>query len=152
MIIGGDFNAVAENLVACGWLSLVRGVVHAPASATCNGKRYDYFITSSSTASAVVGVRVVGDAGTSPHSLVRLLLRANPRNHKVRCLAAPRKCGAHLPAGCAPRPPLYAEVVRTEESPSATLDNLENLYSRRINLFEEELTGVCGLESGIEVP
>ena len=144
-MVAGDFNVTPEVLRASGWLSLVRGVIHTPSSATCNGKVYDYFVTSTSLSSAVAAVRVVGDSGTSPHSAVRLLLRAAPRSHKMRCLAAPYKFGAHMPQGCAPLPMSYEDVVGFDVSPSVTSENLDESFNRLISRVEGELADVCGL-------
>jgi hypothetical protein len=47
-LVGGDFNLEPALLQQSGWLGLVRGVVHAPAGATCDGGTYDYFVASRS--------------------------------------------------------------------------------------------------------
>ncbi len=77
--------------------------------------------------SAVAAVMNIEDAGVSPHSPVRLLLRGSPRSVKIRCLAAPRRFEAQLPQGCPPRPASYDDVVDANVSPAVTKDNLDGL-------------------------
>ena len=144
-IVAGDFNVTPDVLQSSGWPSLVCGVVHAPCTATCNGKVYDYFVASASLSSAVAKVRVVGDGATKPHSAVRLLLKTAPRSHKVRCLAAPRKFGAHLPLGCAPIQPSYDDVMDAALSPNVVLADLDASYARWVSRVENELADVCSL-------
>jgi hypothetical protein len=83
-VIGGDFNLPPDVVRSCGWLSLVAGVIAAPGEATCNEQTYDYFIVSETLKHAIVAVSRVVDAGISPHSPSRLLLRAGPRQSLVR--------------------------------------------------------------------
>ncbi len=126
-LLAGDFNVPPESLRESGWLTLVKGVVHAPAMAACKGRVLDYFVCSRSLSSAVAAVMNIEDAGVSPHSPVRLLLRGSPRSVKIRCLAAPRRFEAQLPQGCPPRPASYDDVVDANVSPAVTKDNLDGL-------------------------
>eukprot|EP00973_Karenia_brevis_P087694 12162236-Karenia_brevis.AAC.1 len=57
-LVGGDFNMTPEMLQQSGWLALTGGVLHRPRSPTCNGKEYDYFVSSRGLAEAVAGVAV----------------------------------------------------------------------------------------------
>ena len=108
-LLAGDFTVPPKALHDSGWLDLVKGVVHAPAAATCKGRVLDYFVSSRSL--SAVAVMNIEDAGVSPHSPVRLLLRGSPRHLKVRCLVAPNRFDANLPAGCNPPPPSYKDVA-----------------------------------------
>ena len=82
-ILAGDFNCTPAELIATGFLKLVKGQVHAPEAPTCNGKVYDFFVVAQSLSHAVFGVHTIGDALCSPHSPSRLLLRAKPRAVQV---------------------------------------------------------------------
>ena len=110
-ILAGDFNLTPEDVRGTGWLELLNGVIHAPSVPTCNGRVIDFFVTSASLASAVVAVSVVLDSGTSPHSAVRLLLRASPRSVMINTLRKPFKFASVLLAGCAPPLGDYSDIV-----------------------------------------
>ncbi len=99
-VLGGDWNLAPEELAASGWLALVDGAVIAPATPTCNGKVYDYFVVSNRFKQAVIGAAAISDAQHNPHTAVRLFVSAAPRALVSRSLVAPRKIGANLPAGC----------------------------------------------------
>ena len=75
-LIAGDFNMPPDVLRQSGWLNVVRGAIHAPDAPTCNGKTYDFFVSSVCLAPAMKEVLVVADAGTSPHVPVRSSLFA----------------------------------------------------------------------------
>ena len=98
-VIGGDWNVTPIQLLHSGWLSLVKGVVIAPAVPTCNDSVYDFFVVSESMLYAVHSVAVVGDAGLEPHSPVRLFLRDRPRLQLMRQLVKPCSLPAKLPFG-----------------------------------------------------
>ena len=144
-IVGGDFNLTPDMLRTSGWLFLVNGVLHSPGVATCKGRQIDFFVTSAALAPAVAAVLVVGDTGSGPHSAVRMLLKAAPRGLKVRCLAAPRKFPAFLPAGCLPSPPCYNDVI--EMRSAATGHNLDQSYLRWLRRVEHELADVSCLDA-----
>ena len=74
-VIGWDFNFTPDALQESGWLQLVQGVIHRPVLPTCNGKVYDFFVSSRDMAEAVVGVAVVRGTGLHPHSPSRIFLR-----------------------------------------------------------------------------
>ena len=78
---------------------MVGGSVHAPKSPTCGDKVYDFFVVSLGFSHAVEAVHTIGDAGTSPHCPVRLLLKSGPRSVMIRTLKAPKKFVAVLPHG-----------------------------------------------------
>ena len=145
-LVAGDFNMTPDMLRASGWLTLVKGVVHAPEVATCKSRVIDFFVSSRSLSPAVVAVSVVSDAGTSPHVPVRLFLRAAPRSLKMRCLVAPQKLAAHLPAGCLPEPTSYDDVVDVRLSPCATAENLSRSTCLWFDRVENELADVCMLD------
>lgn len=70
-ILGGDFNATAEELQQTGWLNLVGGHVHAPAVPTCGDRVIDYVVVSANLTHAVRGVHTICDVECYPHSAVR---------------------------------------------------------------------------------
>ena len=146
-ILAGDFNLTPEDVRGTGWLELLNGVLHAPSAPTCNGRVIDFFVTSASLASAVVAVSVVLDSGTSPHSAVRLLLRASPRSVTVNTLRKHLKFAAMLPAGCAPPAGDYSDVIALHGAVVATSDNLNHGYEAWISRVEDELADVCSLDT-----
>ncbi len=111
-VLAGDFNLTPAQLVATGWLELVRGVLIAPKRNTCNDKTLDYFIVSEALAPAVVGASLIRDAYCGPHYGVRLFLNGAPRAMKVRRLRKPTLIGPSLPHGCLGRD--AAEAARRE--------------------------------------
>ena len=78
-LLAGDFNITPQELVASGWLQLVRGCCCAPQAPTCGKKMYDFFVTSSSLAGLIAGVSVVHNGRFHPHSPVRLWLMGKVR-------------------------------------------------------------------------
>ena len=113
-LVAGDFNMETSLLRQSGWLELVKGVLHVPASPTCGLRTYDYFVSSTTLAPAVVGVAKVLDAGAHPHEPVRIYLRTALRAILANCLCKPTKFSAVLPAGCLPQAPDYSAVARSE--------------------------------------
>ena len=99
-VLAADWNFTPQELVATGWLNLVKGCVQAPSRPTCGLKEYDFFVIDARLRPAVVGVSLVCDTGAKPHSAVRLWLRRKPRRHMVRVLRPPRKANPLLPRGC----------------------------------------------------
>ena len=98
-IIGTDANMPPEELENSGWLELVNGKIVAPQLATCGSEVFDYFIVSKQLERAVHGVQVLEDAGTYPHSPVRLLLRAGIARRHCRTLRRPPPIPGRLPMG-----------------------------------------------------
>ena len=99
----GDFNCSPEQLGKTGWLKLVQGRILSPRFSTCGSRVLDFFVVSEGLAGAAVGVSVVEDAlcsgGHGSHKPVRLFLRANPRQMKVRTLKTCTTIEAKLPYG-----------------------------------------------------
>ena len=98
--LAGDFNCEPGELERSGWLQLVSGCIVAPVTPTCGEKVLDFFIVPTAIRHAVVAVQVLTGAGITPHSSVRLLLRADVRHLQLRRLKAPRRLPAHMPQGC----------------------------------------------------
>ena len=104
-----------EVMMQSGFLRLAKGVICAPELPTCNGHCIDYFIVSESFRSAVEGTRRLEDTPFHPHSPVRLLLKANAREDKVRRIVRPKLIGSVLPSGCLRNPRVMAEWGNDEE-------------------------------------
>ena len=66
---------------------------------TSSANNIDFFITDKATADCVHALQVINDAGTFPHSAVRLLLRANEPRRLRRCLAKPPHVPSVFPDG-----------------------------------------------------
>ena len=79
---------------------MVSGCIVAPVTPTCGEKVLDLFIVPTAIRHAVVAVQVLTGAGVTPHSPVRLLLRADVRHLQIRRLKAPRRLPAHMPQRC----------------------------------------------------
>ncbi len=143
-ILGGDFNGEPEELQASGWLNLVDGQIVCAALPTCNGSRYDYFVVARCLLHGVVGATRVRDGDMSPHSPVRLLMRANPRTILVRCLRAHRPLEAVLPHG-----PITEEAARASKaegiatSRAADFD-LHEEYAKWLGSAEQQLASIDG--------
>ena len=136
--VGGDWNCTPEELTATGWLQLVKGAVHAPIAPTCNGKVYDFFVVSQSFSHAVVSTHTVGDAGLTPHSPVRLLIKDKPRQLMVRQLQTPMPLPAQLPFG-----PMRDHTFGTELAglSDGTIDEHYVAVVTKVELILNELTG-----------
>ena len=89
-----------EALRATGWLELVAATIVALDLPTCGDRILDYFVVPTKLASSVLAVGIVPDAGVSPHSAVRLIMRSSPRSTMVRQLRHPRRMPAEPPCGC----------------------------------------------------
>ena len=103
---------------------MVDGCICAPTGPTCNGKVYDFFVVSNCLRQAVHSVVTVADGGFTPHSPVRLYLKAAARHDRVNGVAGPKGFRAHLPFGPENR---QEEVVARAEliaakSPVANID------------------------------
>ena len=98
-LIGGDWNCTPEQLIATGWLRLVKGKTFGPAANTCNGEVYDFCVVADCLAHAVVSAHTLGDTHWVPHSGVRLLIRGCSSKIKVRQLKVPKRFGPTLQIG-----------------------------------------------------
>ena len=123
-IVACDWNMTPQQLQAASWDKIVKGVIKHPASPTCNGKVYDYFVASKSIEPSVVAVSRLDNGGFSPHSVVRMFLTGAARHKAVRRLIKPRTVRADLPAG--PLPQCTNEFNRQ----SSLADGLTSWYSR----------------------
>ena len=132
-LLAGDFNFTPQELVASGWLQLVRGRVSVPRAPTCGKKTLDFFVTSSSLAGLIAGVSVVHNARFHPHSPVRLWMMGKLRCKMVRQLVAPTKIPAVLPSSCAVDPTTQQALIA--ECPK----DLEGKARLALNLVETEL-------------
>ena len=81
--LGGDWNCTPDQLRETGWLKKVKGVIHAPSTATCNGSTYDFFVVHESISDNVHSTHTIGDAGYTPHSPARLIFKGLPRKTMV---------------------------------------------------------------------
>ena len=106
-LLAADFNFTPDELRMSGWLQLVGGQIHASNQPTCNQNEYDFFVADKRLSSLVLGVALVNDTGSKPHSAIRLWLQGKPRSHSVLVLAQPLKVEM---AACRKTP---AEVLRT---------------------------------------
>ena len=88
-----------DELTCSGWTDMVSGRIFAPPSPTCSSNHYDYFIVSSSIAHAVHEVQNLTDAGTYPHSAVRLLVRRGDTRRLRRTLRRPPLVPGTIPNG-----------------------------------------------------
>ena len=136
-----------DALRGTGFLELVRGCIQAAGHATCNDNEYDYFVMDKRLSPAVVSVRRVGDAGTNPHSPVRLLMRGRPRSHVIKVLVTPPKAMPSPPAGC-----LEAkhhedwDTILSNDMESANSSQYNEAFARWMVLAEAQIADICGLE------
>ena len=92
-----------KEITDTGWLDLAGGVLVRANGNSCGDRTLDFFVVSRSISNAVRSTVLACDAATSPHSPVRLFLRANPRTMVFRYLRAPGRMNACLPHAPAPR-------------------------------------------------
>lgn len=104
-VIGGDWQCTPDELRSTGWLKIVRGVIYAPEAPTCGERVMDYFVVCEglSQTSVIVDACVIGDQTFGPHSLVRLMVKANTRTVMVRQPKVPIGFRADLPFGPMPQ-------------------------------------------------
>ncbi len=158
--MAADFNCAPAELARSGWPALAGGVIVAPDMPTCHGRVLDFFVVSQDLVAAVDSVAVIEDAGYTPHSPVRLLLRAAPRAIRVRRLAAPRPFGAVLPHGCLSKSAAEAAVAHSAapagpagpSSAAAATDGdardtaQDTTAAEWISQAEQQLADICGLD------
>ena len=113
-IVAGDFNLNPDMLRSSGWLDVVKGVLVAPASPTCHGSTYDYFVVCQALASSVAGIARIDDGGLHPRSPSRLFLKGDGKRKLIRQLSRPTKVPGVLPEGPLPCPRPAAESMPTE--------------------------------------
>ena len=143
-LLAGDFNITPQELVASGWLQLVRRCCCAPLAPTCGKKMYDFFVTSSSLAGLIAGVSVVHNGRFHPHSPVRLWLMGKVRRKMVRQLVTPTKIPAVLPSGCAADPTTQQALI------ADCSKDLESKARLALNLVETELHDIMRSEGSEE--
>ena len=139
-IIGGDFNDVPQAVADANWPQVLGGTIAAPSAPTCNGKTYDFFIICDKLAPLVSAVQVIDDAGLSPHSPCRLLLRADGGRKKGRRLRKPLAIPGTLPHGPPSRPPSYSSVHQLCDNQQLS-EAMDNWYGMARTEWES-LTGV----------
>lgn len=98
-VVGGDWNMEPRLLQQSNWMNIVQGQVHAPTEATCNGKTYDYFVTSRSLTTSVVKTVKLHDTYTSLYWAARLYIRGDARHKAVRRLVRPHRIPPNVPHG-----------------------------------------------------
>ena len=98
-LLGADWNMEPDMVTSSGWLDLVKGKLVVPSGPTCGHRCYDYFVVARGLGEAIVGTAITSDAGTYPHSPVRLYLKGRLRACQQHVLVHPRKVPALLPFG-----------------------------------------------------
>ncbi len=101
-VLALDCQNTPEQLSATGWLNVVDGVIAAPSEPTCGERTIDFFVVSRGLEHSIARAFKVHDADFDPHAPVRMLLKASPRNIKLRRMALPRAVPAVLPPACCP--------------------------------------------------
>ena len=145
-IIAADWNMCPSVLRGTGFLELVRGCIQATGQATCNDNEYDYFVIDRRLTPAVASVRRIGDAGTSPHSPVRLLLRGRPRSHVIKVLVAPPKARPNLPSGCLEaRHSDGWDAILPIQVDGVTVIQYNDAFHRWMRLAEAQIADISGL-------
>ena len=137
-LLAGDFNITPQELVASGWLQLVRGCCRAPQAPTCGKKTYDFFVTSSSLAGHIAGVSVFIMVVFTHTRLGKV------RRKLVRQLVAPTKIPAVLPSGCAADPTTQQALF------DDCSNDLESKARLALNLVETELHDIMRSEHSKE--
>eukprot|EP00973_Karenia_brevis_P061213 8511242-Karenia_brevis.AAC.1 len=139
-VIAADWNMCPNTLRGTGFLELVHGCIQASGQATCNDQEYDFFVIDRRLTAAVVSVKRVGNAGTSPHSPVRLLMKGRPRRHTVRVLVVPKKAMPDLPAGCLEERHTkgWDSIIPDGSDPQC----LDDAYLKWIQMLEEQVADV----------
>eukprot|EP00969_Alexandrium_andersonii_P348178 15395888-Alexandrium_andersonii.AAC.1 len=146
-VMAGDFNFSPSVLEGTGWLALVRGAIVATGQATCKGAAEDdYFVVDARLRGAVVGVALVNDTGSRPHSAVRLWLKGRPRADTVRVLVAPARAEAVLPQGCLPQNAGdgWGALAELDCLKEASREDLNRDYVAWVTKVEEQLSDVAG--------
>ena len=148
-VMAGDLNMLPAELQASGFLNLVKGELKTSGAATCGDKEYDYFIVDRRLAPLVVAVGQIVDAGTSPHTPVRLILRGRPRQHLVRQLVAPTALGAALPPGCLSEGDdlSWLEIACEGDAEQFGVEYLDSAYSRWVGAVEDKIADIADLDA-----
>ena len=147
-LIAGDWNMLPEALRASGWINLIRGVICASGKATCNSKEFDFFVVSQGLHPCILGAFHVTGSGVSPHTPVRLLLRAKPRSIHVQVLRPPYKIPAFPPRGCLPPEAFngWDTIVDIAREDLFSKDGLDKSFCSWIDRVESLIAGMCMLE------
>lgn len=114
--LAGDWNCTPQDLTDTGWLQLVGGVVVAPASPTCNGKVYDFFVVAQQFSHNVLGCRTIRDAGLHPHSPTRIFLNGRAVAAWVRQPKPVEALPAVLPHGPRSKRSSEASLVHVRQT------------------------------------
>jgi hypothetical protein len=142
-VLSADFNCTPKELAATGFLKLVNGHIVHPKNKTCTagkGRLLDFFVVSRDMLPFVHGAYNVDDSGINPHSPVRLIFGAKPRQDSVRVLKVPKSHPPVLPHGpereCKDDPGIEA---RSDS-------DLGNDYAGCVAAIEKQLSEVAGLD------
>eukprot|EP00971_Amphidinium_carterae_P043215 850413-Amphidinium_carterae.1 len=74
-VLGGDFNALPEEVMQTHWPQLVNGVLHHPRLPTCaTGRELDYFLVHAELATRAPAASLSTSCCASPHVPVELQL------------------------------------------------------------------------------
>ena len=148
-ILAADFNFPPSVLRSTGWLRLVGGAIVSTGQPTCKGVEDDYFVVDTRLRSAVIGVALVHDTGSEPHSAVRMWLKGRPRRDMLRSLAAPAKAEAFLPQGCLPQSADdgWDDVVDMGRPDLFNAENLNKSFVKWMGRVEDQIADVAGLTS-----
>ena len=141
-VLGVDANCTPQELIDTGWLAVVKGKVVYPSGKTCTagvGRTIDFFVISLDMDPYVVGAFNITDAGTSPHSPVRLIVSGKPRDDGMRCIKVPASHRSDLPEG----PHQKCIPVEVED---CTEEQLGMDYPGCIRQLEKELNMIAGLD------
>ena len=116
----GDWNMEPNDLAQAGWLDTVNGKVAATAAATCAGGAgavLDYFVLSEAMSHLVQQVEVVDSSPTTPHSPVRLTLKATSWGHRVLARKRPKPFPTQVPVGPRRQEEQFEWTWAAEETP-----------------------------------
>ena len=146
-IMAADFNFPPKVLESTGWLRLVGGSIVSTGLATCKGAAEDdYFVIDARLRGAIVGVALIHDTGSRPHSAVRIWVKGRPRRDMVRSLAAPAKAEAFLPHGCLPSDAGegWDDIAAHSHPGDFTPELLDQGFTAWITKVERQIAGVAG--------
>ena len=141
-----DAQNTPEALIDTGWVDDVRGKVFRCGKSTCSGRgggrEIDFFIVSDTLAHAFCDAELV-EAGTSPHSPVKMVSKGGARKPTAWKFVKPKKFETERPIGCAPPPPTWPQKPATE----GKLDDevLGNWWKEISKAAEQEVCGILGL-------
>ena len=129
----GDWQNSPEALASTNWPTMNGGKIHAPCLPTCGSNIIDFFVVSNRISDSVIGAQTISDAGTTPHSGTRLLVRDGARIPKVQKLKTPAKLRA-LPHGPPPSPTQHPGPC----NPTADRDSVDAMYTAAMEAIESD--------------